>query len=81
MAQGMRQGTLVSPPKMCGKEEEKDGAACNRTCRGLQPYVARAATVCGAGCNRMRRGLQPYVPRAATVCAAGCNRMWRGLQP
>ena len=31
MAHGMRQGTLVSPPKMCGKEEENDGAACNRT--------------------------------------------------
>ena len=53
MAQGMRQGTLVSPPKMCGKEEEKDGAACNRTCRGLQPYVAQAAIVCGIGCNPM----------------------------
>ena len=59
MAQGMRQGTLVSPPKMCGKEEEKDGAACNRRCRALQPYVARAATVRAAGCNRMCRGLQP----------------------
>ena len=55
MAQGMRQGTLVSPPKMCGKEEEKDGAACNRMCRGLQPYAAQAATVCGAGCRGVWR--------------------------
>ena len=31
MAHGMRQGTVVSPPKMCGKEDENDGAACNRT--------------------------------------------------
>mmetsp|Transcript_68936 Transcript_68936/g.166672 ORF Transcript_68936/g.166672 Transcript_68936/m.166672 type:complete len:214 (-) Transcript_68936:562-1203(-) len=28
MAHGMRQGTVVSPPKMCGKEDENDGAAC-----------------------------------------------------
>ena len=61
MAQGMRQGTDVSPPKMCGKEEENDGAACNRTRRRLQPHAAEAAGAatarCG-GCNRTRRRLR-----------------------
>ena len=27
MAQGMRQGMLVTSPKICGKELEKEGAA------------------------------------------------------
>ena len=28
MAQGMRHGTVLSSPNVCGKEEEKEGAAC-----------------------------------------------------
>ena len=43
--------------------------------RGLQPYVAEAATLCDGGCNPVWWRLQPYVAEAATACDRGCNRM------